>query len=283
MIVITGATGQFGRLVVEELLGRVAPERVAVSVRDPAKAEDLAARGVRVRRGDYAAPETLADAFAGAEQVLVVSIGVLGEEGVRAHAAAFAAAREAGARRVLYTSQMGSDAQSAFAPMRTHAATEAVLADAGVPSTSLRNGFYAASGLLFLRGALQTGELAVPESGPVAWTTHADLAVAAAALLASGDAPDGPTPPLTAREAIDFARMAELASEATGRTITHRTVTDEAWLEDAIANGAPEDRARMLLGVFQASRAGAFSTVDPTLEQLIGRPPQPFAETLATA
>jgi len=88
MIVVTGASGQLGRAVLERLLGRVPAEQVGASVRDPEKARDLAERGVRVRRGDYAEPSSLAASFEGASRVLVVSANTLGEEGLRQNRAA---------------------------------------------------------------------------------------------------------------------------------------------------------------------------------------------------
>ncbi|MGD0560915.1 MAG: NAD(P)H-binding protein, partial [Streptosporangiaceae bacterium] len=143
MIVITGATGQLGSLIVASLLERVPAEEVGVSVRDPARAADLAERGVRVRRGDFGEPDSLADAFEGATQVLLVSANELGGKAVDGHVAAIDAAIDAGAERILYTSHQGASADSLFAPMVDHAATEAYLAKTGTPFTSLRNGFYA--------------------------------------------------------------------------------------------------------------------------------------------
>jgi len=73
MIVVTGATGLLGRAIVENLVARVSPNQVGISVRDPSKAADLEARGIRVRRGDFADPASLANAFEGASQVLMIS------------------------------------------------------------------------------------------------------------------------------------------------------------------------------------------------------------------
>ncbi len=124
MIVVTGANGQLGRGVVDQLLARVPAERIAVSARDPEGAKELAERGVRVRRGDFDDPETLADAFEGADQILLVSAASTGDTALRQHRAAIAAARDSGARRVLYTSHMGANPASPFAPMPDHAETE---------------------------------------------------------------------------------------------------------------------------------------------------------------
>src|SRR4051812_48284904 len=138
MLVVTGATGTLGRLVVEALLQRVSADQIGVSVRDPAQAADFARRGIRVRRGDYSDPASLTSAFEGASRVLVVSSNSAGDQAVHQHRTAIAAAKAAGASRIFYTSHVGADATSAFAPMPDHAATEAVLRESGVAFTSLR-------------------------------------------------------------------------------------------------------------------------------------------------
>ncbi|MFE0480334.1 NmrA family NAD(P)-binding protein [Streptomyces tendae] len=285
MIIVTGATGQLGRRIVEHLLTRVPAERVGVSVRDPGspRARTFADQGVRVRRGDFADAESLAHAFEGASQVLVVSVDKLGEECVKQHRTAIEAAVAAGARRVLYTSQMGAGAASHFQACRDHAATEEILRGCGVPFTSLRNGFYAASATRFLDHALETGEILLPADGPVAWTTHADLAEATAAVLADEGRFEGPTPPLTASRALTFDDIAALASEATGRRFTRSTAPEAAFRDQLVAQGVPAHYADQFLGIFAAARAGEFATADPALAELLGREPVGMREVLAEA
>jgi uncharacterized protein YbjT (DUF2867 family) len=273
MIVVTGATGLLGGAVVERLLGKVPATEIGVSVRDPAKATALAERGVRVRRGDYDDAASLAHAFEGADQLLLVSAAATGETALRQHRTAIDAARRAGVRRVVYTSHMGANPASPFAPMPDHAATEALLADSGLAFTALRNGFYTSSGGMLLGQALETGELAAPADGPVSWTAHDDLAEAAAIVLADEGRFEGPTPPLTGSAALD---LAALAAEVLGRPI-RRTVLTDAQYREAL----PEPVAEMLLGLFAASRAGEFAAVDPTLGELLGRPPLIVRDVLA--
>ena len=272
MIVITGATGQLGSQIVRQLLERVPADRVGVSVRDPARAADLVARGVRVRRGDFADPESLARAFEGADQVLIVSANETGEAAVAQHIAAIDAARAAGARRVLYTSHQGVGADSLFAPMVDHAVTEQHLAGTGTPFTALRNGFYASTIPQLLGRALETGELVAPADGPVSWTTHADLAAATAIILADPGRFDGATPPLTAPVALDLKDVAGLLSEQSGRTIHRVIADDDEWVAGLIGHGVPAAQATMLLGMFEASRRGEFATTGSALEDLLGRP-----------
>ncbi|MGN9786450.1 SDR family oxidoreductase [Nonomuraea sp. ZG12] len=282
MIIVSGANGKLGRAVVERLLDRVTPEHIGVCVRDPERARELAERGVRVRRGDFADAVGLEHAFEAASRVLIVSVDALGEEALRLHRTAIDMAGKAGAERIVYTSHMGSNLASLFAPMPDHAATEAELERSGVRFTSLRNGFYAATVLMLLSTALHTGELAVPQDGPVSWTSHGDLAEAAAIALTE-DVLDGVTPALTGAEAIDMTGLAALASELTGRSIRRVVVPDDDYRAGLVAHGAPEAVADMLVGMFAASRRGEFAQVAPDLARLIGRSPESLREVLRPA
>lgn len=272
MIVVTGATGRLGSRIVARLLERVPAEQVGVSVRDVGNAVGLAKRGVRVRGGDFTEPASLERVFEGADQVLVISASIRGDEAFTANQAALDAAHRAGARRILYTSHQAASWASLFGPQRVHAATEDHLAGLGVPFTALRNGFYASTIAMHVGDALTTGRLLVPEDGPVSWTDHDDLAEAAAIALSEEGALDGITPPLTAPELLDFTDVAHILSEITGRSVTRVVVSDRAWKAAAVDRGFPPPAADFVLGMFQAARRGEFAVTDPTLEKLIGHP-----------
>ena len=280
MIIVTGATGQLGSQIVASLIERVPAEQVAVSVRDPGRAAQLAARGVRVRRGDFTDPDSLANAFEGAAQVLIVSANETGGAAVAAHAAAIDAARAAGAERVLYTSHQAASADSLFAPMLDHAAAERRLVEAGLPFTALRNGFYATTVPFLIGQALTIGEIVAPADGPVSWTTHADLAEAAAVILADPGRFDGPTPSLTGPDAVDLTEVADVLTKLTGATIRRTVADDDEWAAGLAAHGVPQAQAAMMLGLFRASRRGEFAAVSPVLGDLLGRPATPVGTFL---
>jgi NAD(P)H dehydrogenase (quinone) len=286
MIIVTGANGKLGRTVVEHLLKYVPAEQIGVSVRDPNQAQALQEHGIRVRQGDFDDADRLYNAFEGASQVVIVSSGILGEseipDGIRRHQTAIDAAKKAGASRILYTSHIGASPTSPFAPMIHHAATEELLKASGIAYTSLRNGYYAASALLLVGGALNTGELIAPEDGPVAWTAHSDLAEATAAIL-GGQKLVAMMPNLTGSEAIDMEGVATIASEILGRTIRRIVVSDEEFRDRMISQGVPEESVNMRMGMFLASRRGDFAQVDPALTKLIGRPPRSLKEVLTSA
>ena len=272
MIVITGASGSLGSQIVDRLLERVPAETVGVSVREVGKAAALAGRGVRVRGGDFTDPVSLKHAFEGADQVLVVSASIRGSGAVEANLAAIDAAQPAGAKRILYTSHQASSKDSLFPPMLTHSAVEEHLARLGVPFTALRNGFYVSTFAYYLGDALATGRFSLPADGPVSWTAHADLAEIAAIALAEEGTLDGVTAALTAPEMLDFADVAAILSDLTGRTVTRVVVGDEEWKAAAVERGMPAPAADFTLGMFQAARRGEFAVTDPALETVLGRP-----------
>jgi NAD(P)H dehydrogenase (quinone) len=280
MIVVTGGTGQLGRQIVEGLSRQIPNAQIAISVRNPEKAQDFKRLGMRVCKGDFADSAGLAEAFEGAEQVLIVSVNKFGEEAVRQHHHAIQAAKDAGAKRILYTSHQGANLSSAFAPGRDHAATEALLQSSGVPYVSLRNGFYAESALFQLSGLRETGQIALPEDGPVSWTARADLAEAAVAALTEPGLFDGISPPLTNSQPLDFADIARIASAILGRTIVRKRTSDEEYRMGLISHGLPAETADGLGGLYKASRAREFAAVDPSLERLLGRPPVSMQDVL---
>jgi NAD(P)H dehydrogenase (quinone) len=280
LIIITGATGKLGRQIVEQLLARVPASGVGVSVRDVDKAQDLADRGVRVRAGSFTEPESLAYAFEGASQVLIVSVDKLGDEAVDMHRAAIDAAVMAGAQRIVYTSHAGARHDSHFQACRDHAATEDALSASGAAFTALRNGFYAATVGQFLGQALGSGQIVLPTDGPVSWTDYTDLAEVAAVILADEGRFDGPTPPLTGARSYTYDDVAALASELTGRPFTRTTVSDEQFRQQLVGHGVPVEAADLMLSIFAASRDEEFAAVDPTLAELIGREPLDLADVL---
>ncbi len=278
MIVITGATGALNGATVEHLLERRPAADIVVVTRDAAKAHHFADRGVTVRRGDYADPESLPAAFDGADQLLLVSSNDPTADAVALHRAAVDAAVRAGVGRILYTSHQGAAVDTPFGPGRDHAATEGFLAASGVPWTSLRNGFYAHS-LRFLLGPWRdTGTIAVPGDGPVSWTARSDAA-AAAAIIVSDGAYDGAVT-LTASAAPTFAEIAGITSEVVGRTITCTVLDEEEWVGTQVDSGQPEHVARFMLGMYQAAQQGFFAGTDPTLAAILGREPHTVREEI---
>lgn len=279
MIVITGATGALNGATARHLLARVPAGEIAVVARNTGEARSFAERGVEVRHGDYADPASLPGAFAGADQLLLVSASEPEADAVVLHRAAIEAAVEAGAGRVLYTSHQGAETGTPFGPGRDHAATERILAASGLPWTSLRNGFYLHSLDLLLGPWRETGVIAVPADGPVSWTSRSDAAEAAAAIILSDGAYDGPVT-LTASSAPTFADIARLASQVTGQAVRLEVLDPADWVRVRTEAGLPEAMARLLPGMYEAAAGGFFAETSPLLRTLIGREPQAVRDYL---
>ncbi|WP_446664479.1 NAD(P)H-binding protein [Flexivirga sp. B27] len=282
MIVITGATGALNGATTDHLLRTTPAADIAVVARDVSKAARFAELGVEVRYGDYADPSSLPAAFAGADQLLLVSSSDPTADAMKLHRTAIEAAVTAGVGRILYTSHQGAASDSPFGPARDHAATEALLAASGTPWTALRNGFYLHSLDWLLGPWRETGVVSVPADGPVSWTSRADAAEAAAVIIASDTPYDGPVT-LTGRAAPTFADLARQASAVTGREVGFEVVDPEEWVRSQVASGNSEYLARFNLGMYDAAAGGLFAGTDPLLESLLGREPQSAREQLSAA
>ena len=182
-IVVTGATGQLGRLVIDELLASVPASSVAAVVRDKEKAADLAERGVQLRIADYDRPETLADAFEAGDRVLLISANEVGRR-VPQHTAVIAAAKAAGVAQLAYTGILGGP-EADFELAAEHKETERLILASGLPHTFLRNGWYTENYTGNLAPVLAHGAVVGSAGdGRIASASRADYAAAAAAALA---------------------------------------------------------------------------------------------------
>lgn len=273
MIVVTGANGHLGRLIVERLLELVPASEIGVSVRNPESAQALADQGVRVRRGDFNDPASLVEAFEGADRVLIVSSDTIGPERVQQHRTAIDAAVKAGVGRILYTSTTDASPESPFLPAPDHAATEAIIRESGLPFTIVRNSLYADIVPLLIGNARESGVLPAPADLPIAFAARQDLADAAAALLTDPNL-DQNVVELTGPEAIDMTALAGILN------VERVTPSDADYLAALIAHQVPEPVAHLTLSIFQASRRGVWSQLDPTLANLIGRAPKTVQEVL---
>lgn len=281
-IVVTGATGHLGRLVVEGLLDAgVAPSDVVAGGRATERLADLAARGVRVVTLDYDRPETVADAFAGAEKVLFVSGSEPGRR-LDQHRTVVDAAVAAGIGRVVYTSAPHADTSSlVLAP--DHRATEELLAASGLAVTVLRNNWYTENYVATLQQAAQTGEVvASAGDGRVASASRADFAAGAVAVLL-GDGHEGRTYELTGDVAWGFDDLAAAATEVLGRPVAYRPV--DAAEHTAILTGAGLDAgtAGFVVALDENIAAGDLADATDHLRTLIGRPTTPLVDGLRAA
>ena len=181
MILVTGASGQLGRRVVEQLVKKVPAATVVAAVRDPNKAKDLATLGVTVREADYDRPETWPAALKGVDRVLLVSAPKPGSR-AKQHQTVIDAAKQAGVKQLAYTSILHADG-STMALAQEHQQTEKAIRASGVPFTFLRNGWYFENELGQVASALKHGFAGATAGGRTSYATRDDYAAAAVAVL----------------------------------------------------------------------------------------------------
>ena len=270
-LLVTGASGHLGRLVVESLLdGGTPASDIVATARKPEALADLAERGVEVRRADYADPTSLDAAFAGIDRLLLVSSSEVGQR-VAQHANVIDAAKRAGVGFVAYTS-ITRAATSDLALAAEHRATEELLAASGLPHALLRNSWYIENYTGQLPTVQEHGAvLGAAGDGRVSAATRADYAAAAAAVLA-GDGHDGSVYELGADEAFSLAEYAAAVSRVTGREVAYRDLSVEDYTSALVTAGLPEPYAAVLADSDRGIAAGALFTDTGDLSRLAGRP-----------
>ncbi|MFJ3295531.1 SDR family oxidoreductase [Streptomyces bacillaris] len=280
-IVVTGATGELGRLVIDELLATVPAGEIAAVVRDKEKAAPLAARGVELRIADYDRPETLAGAFRTGDRVLLISGSEVGKR-VAQHTAVVEAAKAAGVAQLAYTGILGGP-DADFALADEHKATERLILDSGLPYTFLRNGWYTENYTANLAPVLAHGAVVSNAGeGRVASASRADYAAAAAAAV-TGEGHVGKAYELSGDTAWSFAEYAALLSEVTGKEIAYNNVPAAVHQEILVGAGLPEGFAGILTDVDEAIGRGRLAGTSGDLARLIGRPTTPLATTVRAA
>jgi NAD(P)H dehydrogenase (quinone) len=274
-IVVTGATGPFGRHAVESLLSRGVPADQIVAVgRSIEKIQDLAGRGVNVQYASYDEPESLRKAFAGADKVLLVSGSEPGKR-IPQHQNVIDTAKEAGVSRIVYTSAPHADT-SGMILATEHLATEQALAASGIPFVVLRNGWYVEN--YDVKGALEHGLVGAAGDGKLSLVTRADLAEAAAAAVVA-DNLDKQVYELGG-EAVTLADLAAEVSRQSGREVTYTNLPQDKYIEFLVGVGVPEGFATILADSDAKAAAGALDTGTEDLAQLLGRPATPLAEAI---
>ncbi|GHC82230.1 NAD(P)-dependent oxidoreductase [Nocardiopsis terrae] len=279
-VVVTGATGQLGRLVVESLLERGYPaEDITATGRDTARIADLADRGVTVRRADFEDPESLREAFRGADTVLLVSGTELGRR-VEQHGNAIQAARGVGVGHLVYTSAPRAD-ETTLVLAPEHRATEELLAASGLTHTVLRNGWYNELSQQALEQARAHGAFAGSAGrGRTASAARRDLAEAAAVVLADPAPHAGAVHELSGDTAWTNEELARDLGELLGREVRYRDLSPEEHRTVLAGAGLDEDTVEFVVTLDRNVRDGELAATPGTLSKLIGRPTTPVVETL---
>lgn len=281
-ILVTGATGSLGRLAISSLLERgIEASDVAALVRDRAKAEELADLGVDVRVGDFNDPDSLDAALAGVDRLLFISGSEVGSR-VAQHQNVVDAARRADVQLVAYTSIAHAD-DSPLELAVEHRATEAALAESGLPTVLLRNGWYVENYTAQIPTHLEHGAvLGAAGDGRISAATRADYATAAARVI-SEDGHAGKIYELGGDTAFTMAEYAATLAEMASKPVAYRDLPTDEYRAALVAAGLPETFAGTLASSDEGVKAGALFVDSGDLSRLIGHPTTSLREAIASA
>lgn len=290
-IVITGASGQFGRQVTELLLETVKPEDLILMSRSPNKLDGLAARGCIVRPGDFDDPAGMEAAFAGGDKLLLISGTRVGKR-VPQHGAAIEAAKRAGIRHVVYTSFLGAgDPLNESEAVKDHRGTEDLLKASGLAWTALRNAQYAdaVTDVMVFSMVHEGVMISVAGDGQMPFVWRADCVAAATAVL-TGGGHENKAYDITGPDLVSYREVGRLIGEFTGQDVALK-LTDEAGLyamfdaigvpREPIENPAPGDvpwNSDDMVSFEVAVRDGRFAVQSNDVERLTGRKPRSLRE-----
>ncbi|HEY5787387.1 MAG TPA: NAD(P)H-binding protein [Microlunatus sp.] len=278
-IALTGAAGNLGRLVAEQLLDRTEPADVVLITRRPGTVADLVDRGVSVRTADFDQPDTLPAAFAGVDRLLIISADTVGDR-LDGQRAAVAAAKEAGVGHVFYTSAPEPTADNPAGVVPDHRGTEEALAASGLRWTTLRNNLYAEFQLPTLQQASASGQLVTNAgAGLTAYVTRTDCAAAAAAALLLPD--PAQIYDITGPVGVSSHDLAALAAGLGGKPVEVVDLSDDDYIAGLVAAGLPEPVARLLASFGTATREGFMGRTSTAVADLTGRAATPLAALLS--
>ena len=290
-LVVSGASGQFGRKATQLLLERVAPEDLILVTRNPDSLDEARAKGADVRYGDFDDAESLATAFAGGERLLLISTLSVGRRAAQ-HGRAIDAAKSAGIGHVVYTSTGGMHPDNPAIVVPDHRATEERLRASGLDFTLMRDSLYAEAALLqILPRAIGAGQMrSASGEGKVPFVAKQDCVASAVEALA-GEGHAGRAYEITGPELVSMRDLCALAEEMTGRRVEFVPISDEEFDADLAAAGIPAEyeegmehpvigtsSRRDILSYEQGVRGGWFALLSDDVEHLTGRRPLSMRE-----
>ncbi len=277
-ILVTGATGHFGRKVVRTLLASIPAENLAVSVRDTAKASELKALGVDVRHGDFDYPATLDTAFQGVDRLLIVSTQGDNDTRIKQHLAAVDAAMRAGVGFIAYTSLANAD-KSTLSLAKVHQETEKAIRETRIPFSFLRNNWYIENETGSFQGVLKGAPLTISAGdGKVGFAARNDYAEAAAKVITS-DNHENTVYELSGKP-ITYEGLALVLSKAISRDVPVQNVDDCTYADIMASAGVPKEIIPFLVDIQSSIRRGALAYESNDLEKLLGRPLTPLSDVV---
>lgn len=281
MILVTGATGQLGSAIVNNLLLQVSPSEIAVLVRDEEKTKELKSKGVQIRIGDYKNPNSLVNAFKDVEKLILISSNDFNDR-IGQHKNAIDAAKKAGVKHIIYTSMSMNDIEtSPLKPfLADHYETEDYIKNNGFTYTMMQHSLYLDVLPMFIgEQVLETGVFFPAGEGRVAYASRTDLAEAIAKVALS-DAFDNQSLPMTNVENYSYADVAKTLTELSGKEVAYVSPTPEVFEQTIKGFNLPEPIIQMSLGFAAGIKNNDFDKTFLNLQTILGRKPQSLKEYL---
>lgn len=280
-ILVTGASGQLGALVIKHLAARGASDQVIALVRNDDQKAAFAAQGISTRHGDYEDADSLRAALQGVDKLLLISSSAIGQR-ARQHGNVIAAAKDAGVGFIAYTSILNAQ-ESPLALAAEHKATEDAIKASGIPYSFLRNGWYSENITMTLPQDLELGQhFGAAGEGQFSTATRNDYAEAAAVVLTT-PGHDNTVYELGGDQAYTLADYAATLSTASGKSVAYVDMPEDAFKGALIGAGLPEGFADLLANSDANAAKGGLFDGSKTLSNLIGRPTEPIDQTINAA
>ena len=277
-IAITGAAGQLGRLVVDELKRQMDDFGIVAIVRSAPKAQDL---GVEIKVADYDVPDAMEKALIGIDRLLLISGSEVGKR-ITQHSNIIQAANKAGVKWIVYTSLLHAD-RSSLSLADEHVATENLLKTSGIPHTILRNGWYTENYTGSVHAAVNAGALlGSAGEGKISAAARIDYAVAAARVI-SNDAYIGKTFELSGDLYFTLADLAAEVSKQTGKNIIYRNLSEQEYVETLLGFGIPDQLAYAIAGWDVSASKGDLFNQGHDMSDIIGRDTTSLSESIKNA
>ena len=267
-IAITGATGQLGNLVIEQLLQLTAAQNIVALVRKIDKAEHFKVQGIEPREFDYDHHETLVPALLGIDKLLLISANEIGRRTPQ-HQAVIDAAKVAGVPYLAYTSLLRADT-SPLGLAQEHRETEKLIQDSGITYTFLRNNWYSENYLAGVAHTIEIGTLfGAAQDGRISSASRIDYAEAAAKVLTS-TGHENKTYELAGSESFSLSDLATFIGQAVNKDIIYQNLSAEEYTQGLTQAGLPAGLVDVIVDADIQTIQGAMYSDSKDLEQLIG-------------
>lgn len=286
MILITGATGHFGKATIDFLLKKGVPAaNISALVRDISKADDLKAKGIDIRIGNYDNYASLSAAFKNADKLLLVSGNDITKR-QQQQENVVKAAKEAGVKHIVYTSfvrKNETEASPIAMVAKSHIETEKYIKASSIPYTIMQNTLYSDMLPIFIgEKVLETGIFFPAGDGRTSFATRLDMAEAAARIL-TGEGHENKEYVIANTSNSSMDDVAAILSQLSGKKITYTSPATEVYIDTISKAGMPMEYAQVFASFCEAIKQGEFDTATSDLEKLIGRKPTDLNEYLKSA